>query len=97
MARQIVWTVPGEKDLRAILEYWVERNGSATFSLKLYPRIKATVARTLQHPFIGRPTDIDGIRVLRVGEYLIFYEVMADAIVVHRVWDGRQDLSKLEF
>jgi plasmid stabilization system protein ParE len=97
MARQIVWTVPAEQDLKEILVYWVQRNGSATFSSKLYGRIQAAIARTVENPFIGRPTDMDGIRVIRVGEYLIFYEVMADAIVVHHVWDGRRDLEQLEF
>ena len=75
----------------------MQRNGSATFSRKLYGRIRTGLDRTIQNPFIGRPTDIEGIRVIRVGEYLIFYEVMADAIVVHHVWDGRRDLTKLEF
>ena len=97
MARQIVWTVPAEKDLKRILNHWLERNGTPNFSLKLYGRIRTTVALTIRNPFIGRPTDIVGIRVLRVGEYLIFYEVMVNAILVHHVWDGRQDMTKLEF
>ena len=40
---------------------------------------------------------MEGIRVLRVEIYLVFYEVMADAIVVHHLWDGRRDLKRLEF
>ncbi|MDQ3101388.1 MAG: type II toxin-antitoxin system RelE/ParE family toxin [Bacteroidota bacterium] len=97
MARRIIWTSPAEKDLQGILTYWVDRNGSSTFSRKLYGRIKTAIQRTIQYPFIGRPTDIIGIRVLRIDDYLIFYEVTADAIVVHHAWDGRRDLSKLEF
>jgi addiction module RelE/StbE family toxin len=97
MARKVVWTTPAEEDLENILAYWIERNGSKVYSRKLYDLIKAALARTTTHPFIGRPSDIDGIRVLRVEDYLIFYEVIADANVVHHIWDGRRDLERLEF
>ena len=97
MARQIVWTEPAEKDLKTILKYWVDRNGSTTYSRRLYGQIQAGIERTIKYPFLGRPTDMEGIRVLRVEIYLVFYEVMADAIVVHHLWDGRRDLKRLEF
>ncbi len=97
MARRIVWTEPAEKDLNQVLNYWVERNGSTTYSRRLYGQIQAAVERTIRYPYLGRPTDMDMIRVFRVEMYLVFYEVMADAIVVHHVWDGRRDLKRLEF
>jgi toxin YoeB len=97
MARQIVWTPPAEKDRKDILAYWLNRNGSPTYSLKLFERFQAATRKLLAHPFIGRPSDIEGVRVLAVGEYLLFYEVFADSIVVHHIWDGRRDLKKLKF
>ena len=68
MARQIVWTEPAEKDLNAILKYWVERNGSAMYSRRLYGQIQAAIERTIRYPFLGRPTDMDRIRVLPGGD-----------------------------
>jgi toxin YoeB len=97
MARQIVWTAPAESDRKEILSYWIDRNGSAAYSLKLFRHFNTAINRTIAHPYIGRPTDINGIRVLRVLDHLIFYEVMADAIVVHHIWHERRDLSKLKF
>jgi len=97
MARQVVWTVPAELDRKEILAYWLERNGSPTYSIKLFERFRAATRTILSHPFIGRPTDIEGIRVLGVGESLLFYEVFVDSIVVHHVWDARRDLKKLKF
>ncbi len=95
MARQIVWTAPAERDRQEILRYWLDRNGTATYSLKLLDHFNAVIAKTIAHPYIGRPADIAGIRVLQAYDYFIFYEVMADAIVVHHIWHARRDLSKL--
>lgn len=97
MARQIIWTTPAERDRKEILSYWLERNGSPIYSLKLFERFRIATRTILSHPFIGRPTDIEGIRVLLVEEYLLFYEVFADSIVVHHVWDARRNLKELKF
>jgi|GEM_PF-6789695 len=32
-----------------------------------------------------------------MADYLIFYEVMADAVVIHHIWDARRDLRKMKF
>ncbi|MEO7080608.1 MAG: type II toxin-antitoxin system RelE/ParE family toxin [Flavobacteriales bacterium] len=97
MARKVVWTAPAEKDRKSILSYWIERNGSTTYSLKLFERFRAATKTILSHPYIGRPTNIEGVRVLAVGDYLLFYEVFADSIVVHHIWDGRRNLEDLKF
>lgn len=96
MARQIVWSGPAERDRKRILAYWLERNGSAAYSLRLFHRINTVLARVQQHPFMGRPTDVTGIRVVKIDAYLLFYEVMADAIVVHHLWHEKRDLEKLK-
>lgn len=96
MARQIVWSGPAERDRKRILAYWVERNGSPTYSIKLFQRINTVLSRVQQHPFVGRPTDVTGIRVVKIDAYLLFYEVMADAIVVHHIWHEKRDLPKLK-
>ena len=97
MARKVVWTAPAEKDRKAILSYWIERNGSSTYSLRLFERFRVATKTILSHPYIGRPTNIEGVRVLKVGDYLLFYEVFADSIVVHHIWDGRRNLEDLKF
>lgn len=96
MARQVVWSGPAERDRKRILAYWIERNGSPAYSLKLFQRINTVLARVMQHPFVGRPADIAGIRVAKNDAYLLFYEVMADAIVVHHIWHEKRDLAKLK-
>lgn len=48
MARQIVWTPPAEKDRKDILAYWLNRNGSPTYSLKLFERFQLRPASCLR-------------------------------------------------
>lgn len=97
MARQVVWTAPAEKDRKEILAYWLQRNGTPTYSLKLFNLFRTALRELSMHPFMGRPTDIAGVRVRPVGDYLLFYEVAADAIIVHHIWHGRRDIKKLRF
>ena len=58
---------------------------------------QAGVRKITTNPFMGRPADIDGIRVKPIGDYLLFYEVLVDVIIIHHIWDGRRDLKKLKF
>ena len=97
MAREVIWTAPAEKDRKDILAYWIDRNGSTAYSLKLFDRFRTAVRSIMTNPFIGRPTDIPGIRMKRVGTYLLFYEVALDAIVIHHIWHERRDLPSMKF
>lgn len=47
MARQIVWTAPAEKDRKDILAYWIKRNGTPTYSLKLLDRFDVVISKML--------------------------------------------------
>ena len=97
MARQVVWSAPAEKDRKDILVYWAKRNGSLTFSIKLHGLFRAAVRTIANNPFVGRPTDMGGVRVKPIEDYLLFYEVLADVIIIHHIWDGRRDLKNMKF
>lgn len=95
MAREVIWTAPAEKDRKDILAYWIDRNGSAAYSIKLFERFRSALRTIVANPFIGRPTDLPGIRMKRISGYLLFYEVGSDAIVVHHIWHERRDLKRM--
>lgn len=44
-----------------------------------------------KHPFIGKPTNKENVRVKILKAYLIIYEITPKAIVVLSVWDSRQN------
>ncbi|MEQ9285885.1 MAG: hypothetical protein RIG77_03190 [Cyclobacteriaceae bacterium] len=44
---------------------------------------------------MGRKTEIASIRGLIVKNYTIFYEAGKDVIIVHTIWDNRQNPDDL--
>jgi hypothetical protein len=48
-----------------------------------------------KHPFLGAKTDLEDIKVLIQGDYKIFYQVKSKELVIHLVWDCRQNLDDL--
>ena len=91
MARKIIWIDSAQTERREILAYWIERNKSKTFSIKLNKLIIAALKDVSKNPFIGRKTEIVDVRVKTVREYLIFYHITPKSIFVLSVWDGRRD------
>ena len=96
MAKQIIWSLRAQKDKREIFKYWSERNKSNRYSQKLNQLFKEAIQLLREHPYIGRSTDDDSIRIKIVKDYLLIYEITETSINILSVWDGRQDPSKLE-
>ena len=97
MALEVVWTSSAERDRKSILKYWIKANGTSGYSRKLHASFEEAIQQVLENPYIGRPTDLDGIRVKLVGVYHIFYRLSASSLYIVRVIDGRRDLRKLKF
>jgi len=76
MVGKIIWTIRAKEELFEILEYWNERNGSATYSLKLNKLISNTLLKLIKRPLLGRPTDIENVRVKLVNRYFVYYEII---------------------
>lgn len=93
MVRQIIWTVSAQTERREILEYWVKRNKSKIYSIKLNKLIITALREISKSPFTGRKTEIEDVRVKIVRDYLIFYEISPKKIFVLSIWDGRRDTS----
>lgn len=92
MARyKIVWSSRAETELYQLLSYYIERNGTATFSKKLYGRIKASAQLLSRHPHLGRQTDISNIRALITDEYEIIYEILERHVLIIMIWDCRRN------
>ena len=95
-ARKIVWTQKANLERKAILEYWIERNKSKKFSIKLNKLIISTIKQVAETPSIGRKTDLENVRVKIIRDYLLFYEFDEDYLKVLALWDGRRDENSLQ-
>lgn len=93
--RQLIWTQVATIKLFEILDYYKERNGNTIYSKKLYKKIIRASSVLPKQPYVGVKTDYDGIRALIVENYFLFYEPTDTKIVIHTVWDSRQNPNNL--
>jgi len=94
--RKIIWTEKTNFERKEILEYWINRNKSKTYSIKLNKLFVETIKRVAEFPEIGRKTDFDeNVRLKIVRDYLVFYEYDESQIKILAVWGGNRDESKL--
>lgn len=96
MVKRVTWTPRAQDERKEVLKYWARRTQSKTYSRKLNLLIKQAIRLIREYPQIGKPTDIDNVRIKIVRDYLIFYELVQDEIHILAFWDSRQDPEKLE-
>jgi toxin YoeB len=95
MVKQIVWSEKAQQDKKNILDYWRQRNKSDEYSRKLNELFTEAIKIISDFPKIGKPTDLENIRIKIVRDYLIFYEETDKFIYILTIWDSRQDPKKL--
>ncbi|MDA3953571.1 MAG: type II toxin-antitoxin system RelE/ParE family toxin [Bacteroidales bacterium] len=89
--RKIVWSHRANIKLFEILDFYAERNKSNAYSKKLYKKFKKELSLLIKQPEIGTKTDMESVRGLIVEEFILFYEFTSEMIIVHSVWDCRQN------
>lgn len=89
MARRVVWSKNGHRIFTKILEFYIERNGSKTYSRKLSHEVLDLICLISKRPFIGIRTNQEGIRLLIKGSFKIFYQIEPDLVIILFVWDSR--------
>jgi plasmid stabilization system protein ParE len=93
--RKVNWTNTASIQLREVLEFWVRRNKSKTYSLKLLTKIESRINTLIEFPFEYPETSFPEVRVAAMNHYSIFYKVTDDIIIILAFWDNRQDPKKL--
>jgi plasmid stabilization system protein ParE len=89
--RKIIWSRIAKTKLFEILDFYTERNKNKKYSVKLYKKFTDALKLLQKHPDIGKRTDMDSVRGIIVGDYILFYESTKDSLFVHVLWDTRQN------
>jgi plasmid stabilization system protein ParE len=93
--RKIIWSQRATIKLFEILDFYTNRNKSKSYSAKLYKRFTKELNLLRKQPELGRTTDDESVRGLIIEEFILFYEITEDRIIVHTVWDCRQNPEDL--
>ena len=96
MAKQIIWTRHAHLNRFQILDYWIKRNKSAIYSIKLNQIFEETALLLSKHPQIGKETDVPNVRIRIVKDYFFTYRETESMIEILTIWDSRQDPSKFD-
>ena len=91
MAKRIIWTDRADKTFTKILEFYIVRNGSKAYSRKLSKEVHILLSVLSKQPHLGAITEKKRYRVLIQGNFKIFYEVDETHLIVHLIWDCRQN------
>lgn len=91
----LIRSAQSEEDLIAVWRHIAADNPSA--ATRLLERIGLRIQALAHHPFLGeqQPKFGDKTRRLIEGNYLIFYDVLPDAVHVLRVFHAARKLDDL--
>jgi len=93
--RAVVWTRTADIQFVGVLQFWVEKNKSNSYSKKLIGLVSERTEQIAKNPFLHKPADFKDTRVASMGHFSIYYKVFDDRIIVTAFWDNRQDPKKL--
>lgn len=65
------------------------------YSAKLYAKLNNQIKLLAKHPNLGIKTEIQFVRGLIVGEFIIYHEHHENTIIIHSIWDSRQNPDRL--
>jgi plasmid stabilization system protein ParE len=91
MVRKIIWSANAKADRIEILDYWIKRNKSNTYSKKLNLLFREAINLVAKNPTIGHVTIKENVRVKIVKQFLIIYEITVESINIHSIFDNRRD------
>ena len=88
---KIEWSTDAKSDLFEILDFYIQRNKSATYSKKLNAEINKSIKSIFHNPLVGTKTDFDSVRALITGDYQIIYEIFDQLLLIIMIWDCRRN------
>ena len=89
--RKIVWSNRAKIRLYAILDFYIKRNKSKVYSIKLQKLISKEVNLLLKQPDLGLRTSEETTWGLIIQDYIVYYEITDYKIIIQTIWDCRQN------
>lgn len=80
--RKIIWTKSAKSERLEILNYWINKTKSKSYSTKLNLLFNQSINLLSDYPEIGRKTNDSETRISIVRDYFIFYEFTEHELVI---------------
>lgn len=94
---QIEWSVTASKQRVLVLEFWIERNKSETYSKKILKETLRFEKLLIKNPFLGQITDFEEVRrILILKNFSMYYKISNNLIQIVGFRDNRRDHNNLE-
>lgn len=88
--RTIIWSDQSQFDRIEILHYWITRNRSLEYSIKLNALIISAVELLAKMPEIGKRHDLTKTRIKIIKAYYIIYKFDDTELTIISIWDSRR-------
>lgn len=95
--KKIIWSDNAWGELSQTLTYFNDRNGNSRYSQKLFKEIQKLLVIISKHPFLGKTTDIEDVRVVIFKDYQLFFKISDNRIIILTFWDSRSNPDDLRF
>lgn len=92
---RIIWSLKAKEKRVELMQFYIQRNENKNYTKKLNSIINQELRRLIDYPNLGIRTELDQIRGLIIKDLILFYEINEDSIIVHTLWDARQNPEKL--
>jgi toxin YoeB len=91
MALKIIWTRNAIEHLEDIINYWEVRNGTSSYSIKLYKLFQDGLNLLSRYPTSGTITSNDLIRKKTIRDYFVYYSFDETNFTVLGIVDMRRN------
>ena len=97
---EIIWVNQASEEFIAILEFWINHNGSNSYSRKLFAEIKEAAELLEKNPEAGSETHFKKVkRLIILDNFSLFYTISKKEryIYILSIWDNRRNPNLLNF
>lgn len=92
--KEIIWSRRAKEEFQEVLDFYLRRNGTPTYSLRLLQETEQLIDILKENNFLGRLSNNKVTRVIVKDAFLIFYEIQENKIDIVSYWDNRQNPDK---
>jgi plasmid stabilization system protein ParE len=96
MPRKIEWSPKAVHEWAKTLKYWIKRNKSNEYSLKLDRLFVEKFDIIINAPDTGRKTDFTMVRIKIIRHNKVYYRIYPEKIEIIAIWDTRRNPKRFK-